>query len=252
MGAPQPELCGGLLVSLDLAKAFDSVPHQELYLSLLDCGVDSGVAQVLMQVHMQTQCDIIHSKQSRCVGMSRGLRQGCPVAPIMYAAWTRRLCFQLNAVLGESWSQQHLSIFADDTLLFWSLNSRLALKRAIKEAGTLMSVLSMDGMCINYEKSSCLLALSGTQKKQAMRSHTSWHQGMECLCLWVGTSQVRIPILEQLSYLGIQLSYGKFEAQSVQHRIEKATKQFQSLTSVLRTTSRFSQQNRVRIYKACV
>ena len=47
MGASTLELCGGLLVSLDLAKAFDSVPHQELYFSLLDCGVEYSVAQVL-------------------------------------------------------------------------------------------------------------------------------------------------------------------------------------------------------------
>ena len=252
MGASTPELCGGLLVSLDLAKAFDSVPHQELYFSLLDCGVEYSVAQVLMQVHIQTQCEIVHSKHGRCVGMSRGLRQGCPVAPIMYAAWTRRFSLQLNAAFGEFWSHRHLSIFADDTLVFWPVSSRLALVRAIKEAGTLMQILSFDGMTINYEKSSCLLALAGTRKKQALQAYTEWHQSKECLRLRVGSSQVRIPIVEQLTYLGVQLSYGKFGAQTVQYRVEKANKQFQSLTSVLRSTSKFSKANRLRIYKACV
>ena len=248
IGETPPELRGGL----DLAKAFDSVPHQELCCVLLESGVDAALAHVLLQVHIQTQCLILHSNQGKCVGMSRGLRQGCPVAPIMYAAWTGRLSRQLNGVLGDGWCQRHLTVFADDTLIFWSVQSWASLRKAVKEAGKLMQQLSLDGVSISYEKSSCLLALSGTRKKRANRSYVDWHRGRECLCVSVASSQVLIPIVDQVSYLGIQLSYGRFEAQTIQYRVDKATTQFNGLTSVLRTTSKFSRQHRIRIYKACV
>ena len=252
VGETAPQLRGGLLISLDLAKAFDSVPHQELYCALLESGVNAELAQVLLQVHIQTQCLILHSNQGKYVGMSRGLRQGCPVAPIMYAAWTGRLCRQLNGALGAGWSQGHMTVFADDTLIFWSVQSWSSLRNAIKEAGRLMQILALAGVRINYEKSSCLLALTGTQKKKAYGSHVEWHRDGESLCVAVGSSQVRIPIVDQLPYLGIQLSYGRFEAQTIQTRIDRATTQFNALTSVLRTTSKFSRQQRLRIYKACV
>ena len=82
------ELTGGLLISVDLAKAFDSVPNHELYRALVEANINTAVTHALMHVRVQTKCSILHSKSSCAISMSRGLRQGCPVAPILYASWT--------------------------------------------------------------------------------------------------------------------------------------------------------------------
>ena len=96
MGELPPELQGGLLVSLDMSKAFDSVPHQELFLAMRESNVEENIARLVMQVHIQTVCWVRHAGQEGSCGMSRGLRQGCPIAPILYAAWSSRLCKQLR------------------------------------------------------------------------------------------------------------------------------------------------------------
>ena len=49
LGAIPPELQGGLLVSLDVSKAFDSVPHKELFLAMLEAGVESSMARLILR-----------------------------------------------------------------------------------------------------------------------------------------------------------------------------------------------------------
>ena len=83
MGAVLPELQGGLLVSLDMSKAFDSVPHKEIFLAMLEAGVEMNMARLILQVHVQTICRVRHAGHEGSCGKSRGLRQGCPIAPIL-------------------------------------------------------------------------------------------------------------------------------------------------------------------------
>ena len=76
LGAIPPELQGGLLVSLDMSKAFDSVPHKELFLAMLEAGVESSMVRLILQVHVQTICRVRHAGHEGSCGMSRGLRPG--------------------------------------------------------------------------------------------------------------------------------------------------------------------------------
>ena len=94
LGAIPLELQGGLLISLDMSKAFDSVPqpHKELFLAMLEAGVEMNMARLILQVHVQTICRVRHAGHEGSCRMSRGLRQGCPIAPILYAAWSGRIC----------------------------------------------------------------------------------------------------------------------------------------------------------------
>ena len=252
MGALPPELHGGLMVSLDMSKAFDSMPHQELYMALLESNVEESLAQIIMQVRIQTVCFVRHAGAEGTCGMSRGLRQGCPIAPIMYAAWSGRLCRKLRRRLGDSWCSAHLSMFADDVLGFWEITSMGALDRAGVELGVLLQTLRDSGMTINSEKSASVLGLSGTKKSRAMKGHTVEVKGVEHLRVEASGQTTLIPLVEVVPYLGVKLSYGKFEAQTVQRRIEKATQRFNVLSSVLRTQGKFGVSNRVRVYKCCV
>ena len=53
-------LRGGIMLSLDLAKAFDSVTFQEMYVSLRECNVDDSVARLLIEVHKRTTRTVRH------------------------------------------------------------------------------------------------------------------------------------------------------------------------------------------------
>ena len=100
LGAEQPGLIGGLMLSLDLAKAFDSLSHSETHASLL---ATDYLVNLLVHVHANSVSEIVHGEHSFDVKMGQGLRQGCPAAPLVYAAWTARL---LHFKLQDS---QHLA-----------------------------------------------------------------------------------------------------------------------------------------------
>ena len=252
MGALPPELQGGLLVSLDMSKAFDSVPHQELFLAMRESNVEESIARLVMQVHIQTVCWVRHAGHEGSCGMSRGLRQGCPIAPILYVAWSSRMCRQLRRRLGDSWRGSHLSMFADDILGFWEITSVVSLRKASSELLVLLQTLRDAGMTINADKSVALLGLAGIKKSRALKEHTEMVKQAQYLKVADKKDAMLIPMVEVIPYLGVQLSYGQFEAQTVQHRIEQAVTRSNILSSVLRTTSKFSAKNRTRIYKCCV
>ncbi|CAE7320572.1 unnamed protein product [Symbiodinium sp. CCMP2456] len=83
-GMANTMLCGGLMISLDLAKAFDSLTYPEMYASLRECNVPDEISWLLVEVHRQTVCDIRHGGVTGSTRMHRGLRQGCPAAPLIY------------------------------------------------------------------------------------------------------------------------------------------------------------------------
>ena len=252
VGSHKCRLAGGLVVSLDLAKGFDSVPHIEIQRSLEELQIDDRLIAVVMRVHTQTQCRIRQAGREAATEMTRGLRQGCPLAPILYAAWTSRLCRVMDAKLGEGWCGSHSSIFADDTLVYWDVGDMRDLRRAIRELGCLFSVVRQLGLKINLEKSGAMLALTGTDKAAAMRA---------IACQWRGLHQLRVPgeggnlyvpIVSELTYLGVVLSYSGYEHSTVQRRLGKAQQRFCQLSKVLRTRSTFGSSGRLRVYCSCV
>ena len=60
LGSGEVDCVGGMMISIDLRKAFDSVSHAELYTSMLAASVPADLASVLMQIHVQTQCHVLH------------------------------------------------------------------------------------------------------------------------------------------------------------------------------------------------
>ena len=205
---------GGMMISLDLAKAFDSVPHSELSAALSESGVELSLIECLLAVHQQTRCEIRHSGQVRAVNMGRGLQQGCPIAPILFSAWTARLCRVIDAELGEGWIQTHLRIFADDTWGSWKVHGASQMRAAFRDTEKLFEIFQRLGVSINFEKSSLVISMHGSGKHG--------------------------------------LSYGSFEAETVRLRVEKATSNFNQLRRVLRTNGALSKEHRLRIYVACV
>ena len=196
-GATKSRLAGGMAASLDLAKAFDSVPHIEIQRSLEELQIDARLIAVVMRVHTQTQCRIRQAGREAVTMMTRGLRQGCPLPPVLYAAWTSRLCRLLDAKLGEGWCNQHSSIFADDTLAYWELDTTVGMRKAIRELGCLFSVIRQLGLAINFEKSGVMLALTGTDKTAIMRA---------CACHWKGLHQLRVPMRVAASMCRLSMS----------------------------------------------
>ena len=251
-GLSETLVVGGLMASLDLSKAFDSITHAEMYESLIYTGMPTHLAGTLLHIHIQTRLHILHKGHHHCVQMSKGLRQGCSVAPMIYAAWTCRLCHKLEQQLGPGWPQLHMTIFADDKHGFWNIRSAQDLTQARKQLGTLIGIITSMGMKVNGSKSRVVLALKGRLQQKLLSSCTKHWNGAKCIIIPCESGSIYIPIHQTLEYLGVKLSYGKYEVQAAQHRIQQAQIVYNQLKAPLRTNGPLSQDRRIRLYKACV
>ena len=204
---PMRELVGGLMVSLDLSKAFDCLSYSEMYSSLLEVNVPESLAVAIMHLHHNTVLTIQHKGHGEQIGVQRGLRQGCGIAPIVYAAWTVKLRRQLDTALGRHWTAAHLSLFADDKHGFWAIE---ALRISI---GHFISIQSTK-MRINFTKSCALLGLKGRAQQKIMHTKVRQWNGVSCLMVPIFSGTISIPLSESMLYLGTKLSYGKFEVQT--------------------------------------
>ncbi|CAE7737940.1 unnamed protein product [Symbiodinium microadriaticum] len=78
----QPELCGGVMASLDLRKAFDALPFSEMHLALLETNMPNEIAALIMDVHVRTMLHIRHGGQMRAGGEALWISQAC-ISPAM-------------------------------------------------------------------------------------------------------------------------------------------------------------------------
>ena len=184
--------------------------------------------------------------------MSRGLRQGCPIAPMLYAAWVCQYCHDLDASISKDFTVNHMSVFADDKHFFWEIHSKRQLQQAVRQLQLAIELLEKRCMQVSFSKSHLVYALRGRLAVEMVGRRTAWFRGERCFILRGGHRCVRLPVHDRISYLGVILSYGSFEMQTVQHRVEKAKQNFGMLSKVLRARSALSVAVRLRIYRARV
>ena len=247
-------MVGGMMCGLDLHKAFDALPHSEILLSLTEAGVPSPLAGVIAQAHMQTRCVVRHGGVEREVCMSRGLRQGCPIAPIVYAAWSCRLCRLVDQRLDRDWMSNHGTLFADDIFSCWEIRAVQALKRAVRDLHALIETLQSLGMEVNCQKSVVVLKLCGKAVAQACKHLLVWREGVQLLRDRGEHNQndIYIPCQSSMPYLGAALSYDNFELQTFKTRAAQAKSRFQELRRILRTDGAITCRHRLRLYKAII
>ena len=243
---------GGLMCGLDLQKAFDALPHSELHDAMIEAGVPEPLAATITQVHVQTRCAIMHGGTEREVCMSRGLRQGCPIAPLLYAAWSCRFCKLLDKRLSASWTSSHCTLFADDIFSSWVIRSVKEFHAAVRELRALIEALCLLGMSVNFQKSVVVLRLCGKAVERLSKSYLVWRSGVQHLRVRCTDNDIYIPCATQMPYLGAELSYDNFELKTFKGREKQATARFQELRRVLRTNGSITTRHRLRIYKAIV
>ena len=107
-------LAGGLQACLDLSAAFDVVPREGLLEALTDAGVPESPAYILLHWIDRSTYRIQVEHHSADIRSTRGVKQGCPASPLLFAAFTTLLSRKLDARLDRCWSHDHLTLYADD------------------------------------------------------------------------------------------------------------------------------------------
>eukprot|EP00253_Pinus_taeda_P027574 PITA_27574 len=118
----------GMVIKLDLANAFDRVKHEFLFMVMKKMGFSSAIINWIKAcIASPWIAPLVNGRPSDFFQASRGLRQGCPLSPLLYAIQALVLSFQLDhnqqtQILPGLRMVHHVkdinhAQFADDTLL---------------------------------------------------------------------------------------------------------------------------------------
>eukprot|EP00253_Pinus_taeda_P014894 PITA_14894 len=149
----------GMVIKLDLANAFDRVRHGFLFDVMMKMGFSiTFINWVKACIASPWIAPLVNGRSTEFFKASRGLRQGCPLSPLLYVIQASVLSFQLEFCqqvqtlpslrMVHNVKDINHAQFADDTLLLGgaSINSARSFKKELdicKEAS---------GSKINYSK----------------------------------------------------------------------------------------------------
>lgn len=147
-----------VIVTLDTAKAFDSVEWSYLWRCMEGYGFGPKFIRWVQLLYQQPTARVVaNGCPSREFGLSRGTRQGCPLSPLLYALASEPLAVSIRTnqeIIGLTFGSltEKISLYADDTLLYLAdpgLSLHTALN-VIEQFGT------FSGLRINWGKSQIL------------------------------------------------------------------------------------------------
>ena len=108
-GLPAAPGFAAAMLSLDLSLAFDLVPRWAMFASLTRFGVTDSLCCLIMQWHDRNQYKIQHQGLEATMLLTRGVRQGCCLAPLLFAVFSCYLFEELaKDTSAESVSYTHL------------------------------------------------------------------------------------------------------------------------------------------------
>jgi hypothetical protein len=86
-----------MIIKLDLANAFDRVRHNFLFKVVENFGfAPAFINWIKACIGSPWIAPLVNGRATKFFQASRGLRQGCPLSPLLYAIQTSVLSFQLE------------------------------------------------------------------------------------------------------------------------------------------------------------
>jgi exonuclease III len=144
----------GLLVNIDIEKAFDSVSWRFLQKSLEFFNIPKDFIEWIKCLYKGAEvCTMNNGNSSRFIQLGRGMRQGCPLSPTLFV-----ICIEMMSIYIHNcqdiqglnlYNEEHLiSQFADDTSFF--INQRVMNLEALFDKLRIFGDLS--GLQVNVDK----------------------------------------------------------------------------------------------------
>ena len=247
-GLTRTECSGGLTFSLDVAKAFDTIPRWVIQAACVDAGIPQHILQHIDAVHAYLRVGINHFGHHGSCRTSRGIRQGCNLAPSLWCLATAFVYKQLLKALGPN-AAEILTLFADDVIAQWKINDLAELRQTMSQLTILIATLRHFGMDVSAQKSVILYSLHGRKAEKFLcnarfKRADKWHMRV--------SPDLDFPIVRQHKYLGVIISYGSFEAHTLEHRTHCASTAFSRLRHILCTKNVLSTIKRVQLWKAII
>ena len=247
-----PKVYGGLLLSIDLQQAFDTVPRLALFDHLDAIGVAENLSTLLRAWHDGTRYHITQKFQHAAIPISWGIRQGCVAAPFLWTCFTVQMLQQLASTMGPEWLQQAITLFADDILAHGLFDTPEECHRHLRGMGSLLDILEAAGMKINLQKTEAMLTIHGRNCNALQNQCVQRTANGYFLKIPRQNSTVLVRLTSRCGYLGIQLSYGNPQSDTLQRRLQAGQLAFKRLTCWLRKKKGLSMHYRMAIWQAMV
>ena len=245
----EQEVAGSFIISLDLSRAFDTVPRQGLYEALYRVGVPAHLINFLQHIYNSTECTFSYKGLKRVYRTEKGIRQGCSAAPTLWALYTADLLVELSKVLPSQWVKEMTTLYADDLCIhchFWNLTE---LQLHLQRVSTVLEYLEMYGLKINFDKTVILFKCIGSLQPKVMKQYVKRTPHGTFFCIpRVNKPPVWIQMRSCHTYLGIQITYGNFHKKTLDCRMAAAKKATSILHSWLFSTKGLSTKCRVQLW----
>ncbi|GAA6064832.1 receptor-type tyrosine-protein phosphatase F-like, partial [Tachysurus ichikawai] len=151
---------------VDLEKAFDCVPRGDLWGVLWEYGVRGPLLRAVRSLYDRSRSLVrIAGSKSDLFPVHVGLRQGCPLSPVLFIIYMDRISRRSRGPEGVRFGDHRISslLFADDVVLLASSNQDLqcALGRFAAEceaAGMRISTSKSEAMVLSRKRVACPLS----------------------------------------------------------------------------------------------
>ena len=201
-------------------------------------------------MHLHTRCQYLLVKDglTTAVDTTRGVRQGCRLAPALWSAVSGDILSQIvqDAFAGP------ITVFADDHLGAWTFHTVDDIIAMEQEVLQLFKVLSAAGLCVSPSKSKLVVQVQGAAAERYLARRTVHLHGQPHWCFGEGENMVAVPIVKEFVYLGTVVTLGRQSDRTVAHRLEEARKREGQLRKSIRSRSVLRSGTRVAIWRACV
>ncbi|CAL1138037.1 unnamed protein product [Cladocopium goreaui] len=220
--------------------------HSELHIS-------DALINLLATWHEDACYFVQHEHTDSPIAVGKGVRQGCKAAPGLWNGFIVLMLHDLMAHTPFSWIQRCVTIYADDLHIgdsFVSLEDFYFFHRAL---GFLISTFASMDLHINTSKSAAIIELRGRQSlavKRQLVQHD--HTGDSLKIVLPNAETVYIPICKSTKYLGVVISYGNFEDDSLKHRLSLMHTGFRRLQKWLTGKHCLTSAQRYKLWLTCV
>ncbi|CAE7872459.1 unnamed protein product, partial [Symbiodinium necroappetens] len=240
--------------SFDLTQAFDRLGWTLVHEALIDAQVPVELRGQLLDFYRHLGYHLRFGDEHAVVRASRGVKQGCKVAPLLWSLTTGLLMRRLARRTSQAWLLRVLTAFADDLHLGQEVRSLEMLTLAVLRIGHLIEVLEEARMIINTDKSVILISLP-------FSFDTKWRRRNLCrvgdtVRLQLRTPSGRgykLPVVSQHKYLGAIITYeGDCAEHTVAYRLQQTWAAWSRLRPALTSASAPALPIRLRLWKACI